>query len=284
MFLGVSGIWLWWPTIKRWRHGFRLRTRKGRYARDYDLHQVVGMATVPFLLMWGLTGAGFEFGWVANGWYAATPGAKPVESTFVSKEPDLAKGEKPPDISAATALASAQRLAGDEPITGIEFPVSVKEDPTSTYLLYYADGLDPWLYGGYPGDTGIGVDRYSGAAEVTYAGPGRPVASQLWEDWNYPAHAGILVNPWWRIIWFVVGLVPLLLFITGISTWLYKRKVRKLKRRAVKAWMSSTESDPQHVRDLDDDANEVEVEDLAELHTERGIGPVASEDNSRSSA
>jgi uncharacterized iron-regulated membrane protein len=86
IFLGVSGIWLWWPGIKKIAHGFRVRFDKGRYARDYDLHQVVGMVAIPFLLMWGLTGANFEFHWVSTAWYAVTGGQQVADDDFASIE------------------------------------------------------------------------------------------------------------------------------------------------------------------------------------------------------
>jgi uncharacterized iron-regulated membrane protein len=52
LFLAVSGVWLWWPGVKHWVRGVRVRWRKGRYARDYDLHQVAGMLALPLLLAW----------------------------------------------------------------------------------------------------------------------------------------------------------------------------------------------------------------------------------------
>jgi hypothetical protein len=58
-----------------------------------------------------------------------------------------------------------------------------------------------------------------------------PLAQELWEDFNFPAHSGMIVNGWWRMIWAVLGLVPLLLAVTGLSTWLWTRGVRKRRRR-----------------------------------------------------
>jgi uncharacterized iron-regulated membrane protein len=68
LFLAVSGIWLWWPGIKRWFVGVRVRLHRGRYARDYDLHQVAGMIAIALLLLWAVTAMGFEFGFVEKAW------------------------------------------------------------------------------------------------------------------------------------------------------------------------------------------------------------------------
>ncbi|MGL5816267.1 MAG: PepSY-associated TM helix domain-containing protein, partial [Phycicoccus sp.] len=103
-FLALSGVWLWWPGVRRCAHGFRVRWRRGRFARDYDLHQVAGMVAIPFLLMWAVTGAGFELGFVGKAWYQALPGE--------SSEVEFASGEAKegtPDITPAAAVAAAQR-------------------------------------------------------------------------------------------------------------------------------------------------------------------------------
>ena len=54
-----------------------------------------------------------------------------------------------------------------------------------------------------------------------------------------PLHYGQSLNAWWRIIWFLFGLTPLALAVTGVSTWLAKRSVRKRRRRAVAATASA---------------------------------------------
>ena len=43
---------------------------------------------------------------------------------------------------------------------------------------------------------------------------------------------GWLVGGWWRIVWLVMGLAPLALMATGLSTWLYRNGVRRRRRKA----------------------------------------------------
>ena len=43
VFLAVTASFIWWPGIRKWRNAFRLRWRRGRLARDFDLHNVIGM-------------------------------------------------------------------------------------------------------------------------------------------------------------------------------------------------------------------------------------------------
>ena len=193
LFLAVSGVWLWWPGFKHWVRGVRVRLRKGRYARDYDLHQVAGMIALPLLLLWAVTGMGYEFGFVEKAWYQAVPGESSPEVILESAESDA------PDIGLAAAVAAAQRAVGtDEEPLSVDLPHA--DEPTSTY-----------------------------------GGPGVSLAQELWQDYNFPAHSGMIVNGWWRIVWGVLGLVPLLLGITGLSTWLWTRGVRKRRRRRMAA-------------------------------------------------
>jgi len=60
LLLAATGLVVWWPGIKRMARGLRVRRRQGAYAFNYDLHNVVGLAAIPFLVMWGFTGANFE--------------------------------------------------------------------------------------------------------------------------------------------------------------------------------------------------------------------------------
>jgi uncharacterized iron-regulated membrane protein len=229
LFLAVSGVWLWWPGVKHWVRGVRVRWRKGRYARDYDLHQVAGMLALPLLLAWAVTGMGYEFGFVEKSWYQAVPGEAREEVVLESGESEA------PDIGVAAVVAAAQRtIATTAAPTAVDLPLA--DEPASTYGVWFADGYDPWQQGEYAGDLLVSVDRHDAArTAVTYGGPDQSMAQTLWQDFNFPTHAGIIVNPWWRIISGVLGLVPLLLAVTGLSTWLWTRGVRRRRRRRAAA-------------------------------------------------
>ena len=53
----------------------------------------------------------------------------------------------------------------------------------------------------------------------------------VWEDWQYPFHAGYFMGWGYRMSWFVFGFLPLVLAVTAVTTWWMRRRKRKRKRR-----------------------------------------------------
>lgn len=230
LLLALGGLYLWWPGVRRMSRGFKVR-RKSAYSINYDLHKLVGLIAIPFLLMWAYTGVGFELKQFESLWYAVTPGEKLEEAPeFESRAP---KGVKESTVTPAEATAVAKRLVPGAEVASINVPD--ESEKISSYSFWMADGFDPYRHGNYPGDVGVNVDRFDAShSTINFADPeqeGRTWANELWE-WSYPMHSGLMFNGWIRLIWMLFGLVPLLLAFTGVYTWLSrKRKVRAKKRR-----------------------------------------------------
>jgi uncharacterized iron-regulated membrane protein len=232
LFLSLSGLWLWFPRRGKrpgkWKKSVSVRWKRGRFARDTDLHNVAGLIAIPLLLLWAFTGMSYEFGFVEKGWYAATPGRQ-----IEGGEPVSAKAKKgTPDISESEAIAAAQKLHPDAKLVNVDLPA--KDDPTAAYTMYFSDGYDSWAHSEYPGELGVFVDRHTGVATDSSGYPKETLAQKVFEDFNYPVHSGYFVNGWWKIIWAVIGLAPLLLAATGVSTWLVRRRTTKARKKAAK--------------------------------------------------
>ncbi|MFN8199456.1 MAG: PepSY-associated TM helix domain-containing protein [Nakamurella multipartita] len=222
LFLAVSGLWLWWPRPSRLKASLTVRRGKGRFARDTDLHKVIGMISLPLLLIWGLTGAGFELTPLETVWNALTPGT-PVEAPEVVS----AEGEGA-DVGVDAAANAALALVPAAGLAAVVLPDA--DDPTATYTVWLADGIDPYELTDFPGDLSVAVDRRTAQATLTSGGPDEPLSQHLWQMWNFPVHAGFVVNGWWRSIWLVLGLAPLALAVTGVSTWLVRRRTRRNRK------------------------------------------------------
>lgn len=233
LYLSLTGIWLWFPRPGAWRGSMSVRWKRGRFARDSDLHTVAGVIAIPFLLIWAVTGAGYELGVVEKGFYAATPGTPHSEVEAVSEK--LPKGDKTPDVSIEQAVTAAKALHPDAQLVNVDVPA--EDDPTAAYTMYFSRGFDPWADSEYPGELGTYVDRHTGVARDYYGFPGQPTSQVVWEDFNYPVHSGYVVNGWWRIAWLILGLSPLLLAVTGVSTWLVRRRTR-IAHKATRAGSS----------------------------------------------
>ncbi|RLV51180.1 PepSY domain-containing protein [Nocardioides mangrovicus] len=261
LYLSLTGIWLWFPRPSRWRSSMSVRWKRGRFARDTDLHKVAGMIAIPALLLWAVTGAGFELSFMEKAWYAVTPGS---ERSYA--DPVSAKAPKgTPDIGLAHAAQAAQALHPDADLVYAGLPV--KGDATSAYTFWFSDGFDPYGQTQYPGDLGVGVDRHTGRASDYYGGPGEATAQVLWDQWSYPAHAGYVVNGWWRLVWTLFAFAPLLLAITGISTWLVRRSTKRRRRRAARTHEPATV--PTEVAEVVREDPETDPELAAALDEER---------------
>jgi uncharacterized iron-regulated membrane protein len=236
IFLALSGLWLWWGTLKKWADAVRVRWHRGRYARDFDLHNVIGIAAVPFLLVWGLTGAMIEFPWAKSAWYATTGGSTPADSTLTSNPAPKGTPDLTPDAAITAAAATVVKRHGHPGrLTFFELPAA--DDPASTYtVVFHVDGFDPYSHHRFPGQENINVDRHdAGRVGVIDLSPGAaPTVSNALADSLalVTLHFGQTFNVWWRLLWFGFGMAPLLLALTGVSTWLAKRGVRKRRRQA----------------------------------------------------
>jgi len=222
--LAVTGAVTWWPGLRRMSHGFRVRLKRGRFARDYDLHNAIGIIAVPFVLMWGVTGAAFSMPVVENVWLAITGGT----SVDPNRYSFTATGNSP-DIGLDNAVSTAlQRHPGD-----VRW-VSLPTEGANYYGVSISGSYAP--YGArafFSGDVFVYVDAHdAGHMSVVDSDENEPVANTFYAKVFEPAHFGTLVNGWWRIIWVIFGLTPLALMVTGLSTWLFRTGTKRRRARA----------------------------------------------------
>lgn len=230
--LAVSGLVVWWPGRKRLSHGFRVRLGKGRFARDYDLHNVIGIVSVPFVLMWGVTGAAFELPGVENAWLVLTGGHETQEA-----EPFTAadRGDAS-DIGVDAAVATASTLLPGDDVRYVALPA----EGAAYYQVNLASSLGPFEYRAFfGGDDTVYVDAHDATHAQVVTNGGKAASNSFYDSVFEPSHFGWNVNAWWRIGWVVMGLTPLALLATGVSTWLYRRGVTKRRKIARVARASS---------------------------------------------
>ncbi|WP_304050360.1 PepSY-associated TM helix domain-containing protein [Jatrophihabitans endophyticus] len=227
--LVATSLRIWWPGRRRLRSRFVVRRGRGRFARDFDLHNVIGAIGLPFLLMWGVTGAALEFPVVENVWVTITGGSVGAAPAYsVTPNPATAKD---PRITAAAATDAALRAApGRAAFVGL--PSRGADYYEIDVISGYASDAHRLIYSG---DEYVYVDAHDASNLAVFDGGSGPAANRFYDKFLEPTHFGWNVNAWWRAIWFVLGLAPLALFVTGISTWLFRREVRRRRRRAVAA-------------------------------------------------
>ena len=227
VFLVITAPFIWWPGLRKWRNAFRLRWRRGRFARDLDLHNVIGIVALVPLLVWGLTGLNFEIPGFRGVWDSVTGGQSPPEDNYTM---ELSENAGPP-ITLDQAIDSAtQRFPGAR-VTWVGMPA---EDAEFYSIDLLDGGPNLWAHNAvYEGNRSVGVDANDAQNVRVFLGPSQTVSNAIADEWAQPAlHYGTAVNGYWRALWFVLGLAPLLLLITGVSTWLYRRRVKRRRRAA----------------------------------------------------
>src|SRR5579864_3017965 len=61
IFLGLTGLYLWWPKAGKWKYGFIVRRNAKGLRFHRELHGAVGIWTLVLYLVVTTTGVAFEF-------------------------------------------------------------------------------------------------------------------------------------------------------------------------------------------------------------------------------
>ncbi|HKE37701.1 MAG TPA: PepSY-associated TM helix domain-containing protein [Candidatus Baltobacteraceae bacterium] len=195
--MGCTGLYLW-PGWRRLRQGFTIKWPPTQPFRlSYDVHKIVGIVSVAFLMMWALTAAGQVF------W---TDYAEPV--------------------SPAPAPTNATMQRGIDSIVAMGNAVL----PGELTMVYRAGGLlvlrkrvpgDPDPYG----YSYIAVNAATGALRQVYDARTFPLLWRVREA-MYAVHIGSPGGPVLRALYAFFGLMPAVLFLTGFLMWRNNLKVR----------------------------------------------------------
>jgi uncharacterized iron-regulated membrane protein len=196
--LALTGIVVWWQGIQNWKRGLLIRMKSGWKRFNWDLHSSLGFWTLLLTFMWGVTGI-----------FAAIP--DPFRNAVDYLEP-LQRIEYP-----APAPGGQRGRGGADQSPEPQDPQTIPSVPTGTGN---AQGQGQESQQGQQGQRGRRGFRGRRPMYKTRVG------DQILKG-AYALHFGNFAGTPLKVAWVILGLVPGLLFLTGLLMWI-NRKVRRI--------------------------------------------------------
>ena len=207
----LTGLWSWWPRAS-WRNALHFKREAVATRRLRDIHKLAGLAGLPLLLMLVLTGVMLALPDESNVVLERSVG--PVTKAPQARS-SASSGEQ---ISIAHALAVAHQVVPQARLAWVEAP----GPGTGVFLVRVQQPGDPSYR--FP-HSYVYVDQYSGRV-VAVQDRQRFAASNVINNWLHPLHDASIGGLWLRMPVALAGLVPLLLFVTGLMRWLRLQSAR----------------------------------------------------------
>ncbi|KFC71420.1 PepSY domain-containing protein [Massilia sp. LC238] len=221
MLLCLSGIVVWWPkmTLSAFWHAISVRRGSNWPKFNFQLHRAAGFYVAPVLLVLAFSGVYFN----APDW--VTPAIRAVAPLTKNEKALNTSAKEVPRIDAGAAMAAAQVRYPEGRVSRIGIPAK----PDQPYEVRVRQ---PGELRHGAGATRVSVDAGSGeivrAIDPLTARGGDWFVSTL-----FPLHTGEAFGLAGRILISVVGLTPMLFFITGLVVWIkFRRKPAKRKAPA----------------------------------------------------
>jgi uncharacterized iron-regulated membrane protein len=209
----LTGLYMWWPSVKRWRRAIRPTVRSSTVLRTYDVHVLSGVYGGLVMLVIAITGVMLAF---PNATVFLINLASPVaQSQPVVRGLHLDKSKM---LSLDEAVRIAQARYPSAEVRWVE--TSGEDGRPISIRLYQA---------GEPGrrfpKTYVWVHPLTGA--VLYEQD--PVTESLGAkalSWIHPLHNGEAFGLFGRLLACVVGLLPAVLLVTGVLRWRQKLRAK----------------------------------------------------------
>lgn len=200
----ITGLWAWWPRRGQWRKALRFKRNAAPQRRLYDWHKLAGLWGAVPLIMLTATGVMLALPRESDRVLAAT--LAPVAPMV---RPDVAVRGRLVSVDAAAAIA--RQIMPAARLAWIETPAAAG----GAYRFRMQQAGDPSRR--FP-HSFVWIDAADGRVLAVTDNRGAN-ASGVVNSWLHPLHDGSAGGMVLRIICFVAGLVPLVLFITGWLRW-----------------------------------------------------------------
>jgi len=221
LFSVLTGLILWWPNPGKLKKALTIKRCASPERRNFDLHKTFGFYTACILLFLILSGVYLIFPDYGRGLVSVF---SPVAEPWPVYQSTVPKINKSP-ISLAEVKAITEARFPDGEYRWIVFP----QDKKDVYLVGKRETHEVNQKIPY---RSLWIDQYSG--KILHVRENRTAtAGDIFEQWLYPLHTGEAFGLTGQSIILITGLVPLLLYVTGVIRWLQKRRVRKSREIAV---------------------------------------------------
>jgi uncharacterized iron-regulated membrane protein len=219
--LCITGLVIWWPGVSSWRRGLTIDFHRSWKRVNWDMHSAVGIWTVALIAMWAVTGIYFAF----PTQFRATVNA--VSPLTIAKTPTSGPSVDGPRPAWRELIERARVEVPGQHIARVVPPY----DGKAAFLVMFSSVSPTPLR---PTLTPVYLDQYSGNV-LAQAPRASRTMGDITMDWVAPLHVGNFGGTPIRIMWFVLGLAPALMFVTGFIMW-WTRVVRP-------RWLSSRRAD-----------------------------------------
>ena len=206
-FMGLSGLFLWWPRNGRWMNAFLVRRGARGLRLHLDLHHAVGIWGMLLFLTLSISGI-----------YLAFP--QTVSQAVRAALPIRTEGAGPRDLprvapaSPDQAIALASSAVPDARATAIQLPGARRPMVVQMEPIGFSPATPPVTVIFDPDNPGrISIDD-----------PRRYPASDRVLNFAYALHFSLGVGGLWTFLVFLSGLLPLFLAVTGATIWWKKRQ------------------------------------------------------------
>lgn len=217
--MSVTGIVLWWPGRKNWQRAIKVKWN-ARWARvNWDLHSAFGFWTLLFVAMWGISGAYFIFPRPFNRIIAVFSRMSDLQERPSAWRP----GD--PVLPLNALLHRAEALYPHDQLAYLYMDIYAPGGVVKVFL-----SSDP----GMPLPLREDVVSFQPATGqiLSNISSGNWSAGERLSLAIYSIHFGDFGGIPVKIIWALLGLIPVLLVITGYLMWwnrVLKKKWQKLR-------------------------------------------------------
>jgi len=221
--LCLSGWVVWWPGIKSLARGVRIHWSAGWRRLNWDLHSVSGFWSNPALIAVVVTGVFFVFPQPFMVALAKVSGGSvaDVRAWFTTPESQAAKpGTAQINVQAAFGAAQSAVPSGMQ-IKYLAMPAT----PSGVFqAIAYRPHAAP-----YSQPVFLYIDQYNGRLAGIHDAQHLPWGLRL-ATYVYAVHFGSFAGMLSKVLWFLLGLLPTGLLVTGLVMW-WNRSLRRVWKK-----------------------------------------------------
>jgi uncharacterized iron-regulated membrane protein len=215
----ITGIVLWWPKNKaalKQRLWFKWKPSTKWKRKNYDLHNIGGIYTFLFVLLFAVTGLVWTFDWWTNGIYR-----------LLGNDPKkvFARPPKPaPTVDSVVhaydrIFADAMHRVPNWQLAGFSIPEQgIKEPGAVTAFIRFSSGTSGW-------DESDAYAYHPRTGELYFSTPhDQKTLGAKWRNSNYAIHVGSIYGLPTKILACFIALYCASLPVSGFLIWRGRRK------------------------------------------------------------